>query len=99
MGPLSTTAVIYTVANVSISKVILGAVVTPSTHTLAPTRRGDLETLGYCMLEWANGRLPWDNEDCLEEVVAQLKMKWVWLSMELLVWLTPPLVTGTMLMV
>ncbi|KAL8588864.1 hypothetical protein ACOMHN_051458 [Nucella lapillus] len=24
-----------------------------------PSRRGDLETLGYCVLEWLSGQLPW----------------------------------------
>ena len=86
-GPLTTPALMYTTANVSISKVILGAVVTPTTHTLAPSRRADLETLGYCLLEWASARLPWDSEDYLEEMVAQMKMKWVWLSIKLLAWL------------
>lgn len=28
-------------------------------HTGAHSRRGDLESLGYCMLHWAGARLPW----------------------------------------
>lgn len=27
---------------------------------LAPSRRGDLEILGYCMLQWLCGKLPWE---------------------------------------
>jgi len=30
-------------------------------HTGAHSRRGDLESLGYCMLHWAGARLPWDS--------------------------------------
>jgi vaccinia related kinase len=29
------------------------------THTGAHSRRGDLKSLGYCLLHWAGGRLPW----------------------------------------
>ncbi|XP_030059513.1 LOW QUALITY PROTEIN: serine/threonine-protein kinase VRK3 [Microcaecilia unicolor] len=28
----------------------------------APSRRSDLETLGYCMLKWLHGSLPWNEE-------------------------------------
>lgn len=28
---------------------------------LDPSRRGDLEILGYCLIEWAGGKLPWNN--------------------------------------
>ena len=31
-------------------------------HTGAHSRRGDLETLGYNMVHWAAGTLPWLNE-------------------------------------
>ena len=27
-----------------------------------PTRRGDLEILGYCLLQWASGKLPWEDK-------------------------------------
>ncbi|NXA52033.1 VRK2 kinase, partial [Nothocercus julius] len=27
---------------------------------VAPSRRGDLEILGYCMLQWVCGKLPWE---------------------------------------
>ncbi|XP_042747494.1 serine/threonine-protein kinase VRK2 isoform X1 [Lagopus leucura] len=28
---------------------------------VAPSRRGDLEILGYCMLQWLCGKLPWEH--------------------------------------
>ncbi|KFP34246.1 Serine/threonine-protein kinase VRK2, partial [Colius striatus] len=28
---------------------------------VAPSRRGDLEILGYCMLQWSCGKLPWEH--------------------------------------
>ncbi|XP_036403276.1 serine/threonine-protein kinase VRK2 isoform X2 [Megalops cyprinoides] len=28
---------------------------------VAPSRRGDLEVLGYCLLHWLCGKLPWDS--------------------------------------
>lgn len=37
-----------------------------------PSRRSDLQTLGYCMLKWLYGSLPWTN--CLpntEEITRQ----------------------------
>lgn len=37
-----------------------------------PSRRSDLQTLGYCMLKWFYGSLPWTN--CLpntEEITRQ----------------------------
>ncbi|OWK09041.1 VRK1, partial [Cervus elaphus hippelaphus] len=27
----------------------------------APSRRGDLEILGYCMIQWLSGHLPWED--------------------------------------
>ncbi|XP_038607763.1 serine/threonine-protein kinase VRK2 [Tachyglossus aculeatus] len=35
---------------------------------VAPSRRGDLEILGYCMLRWFCGKLPWDSD--LQDPVA-----------------------------
>ncbi|XP_066482307.1 serine/threonine-protein kinase VRK2 isoform X2 [Tiliqua scincoides] len=29
---------------------------------VAPSRRGDLEILGYCMLQWICGKLPWEQD-------------------------------------
>ena len=42
---------------------------------LGPSRRADLEILGYCLLQWACGKLPW--EDNLEDKakVAAMKIK------------------------
>lgn len=33
----------------------------PPHSVLAPSRRGDLEILGYCMLQWLCGKLPWEH--------------------------------------
>lgn len=30
---------------------------------VAHSRRGDLETLGYNLLQWLCGKLPWENEE------------------------------------
>ncbi|QED21180.1 Ser/Thr protein kinase-like protein [Borealpox virus] len=30
------------------------------------SRRGDLEMLGYCMIEWFGGKLPWKNMDIIQ---------------------------------
>jgi vaccinia related kinase len=40
---------------------------------LAPARRGDLEILGYCMLQWSCGKLPW--EDKLSDPIYVAKSK------------------------
>ncbi|KAJ8360106.1 hypothetical protein SKAU_G00166310 [Synaphobranchus kaupii] len=34
---------------------------TDAHNGVAPSRRGDLEVLGYCLLHWLCGRLPWDS--------------------------------------
>ena len=36
-----------------------------------PSRRGDLEALGYCMLEWMCGTLPWASSVNKDIVCAQ----------------------------
>ncbi|KAF7704048.1 serine/threonine-protein kinase VRK1 [Silurus meridionalis] len=36
-------------------------------HGVSPSRRGDLEILGYCMIQWLCSRLPW--EDKLQDPV------------------------------
>lgn len=38
-----------------------------------PSRRSDLQTLGYCMLKWLYGILPWT--DCLPNTEAIMKQK------------------------
>lgn len=35
--------------------------------------RGDLQTLGYNLLQWAGAQLPWDLESINQELVQQLK--------------------------
>jgi vaccinia related kinase len=42
-------------------------------HIGAFSRRGDLEGLGYNMLQWLSGRLPWEGEDDPEYVYFQKK--------------------------
>lgn len=39
----------------------------------APSRRGDLEILGYCMLQWVCGKLPWENNLTNPTYVAECK--------------------------
>ncbi|XP_076987097.1 serine/threonine-protein kinase VRK3 isoform X6 [Tamandua tetradactyla] len=39
----------------------------------APSRRGDLQTLGYCMVKWLCGLLPWT--DCLPSTENIMKLK------------------------
>eukprot|EP00731_Ephydatia_muelleri_P035641 Em0144g11a len=41
-----------------------------------PSRRGDLEILGYCMLQWSCGQLPWEGFLDDKDRVAQQKMKY-----------------------
>ncbi|XP_058256046.1 serine/threonine-protein kinase VRK1 [Hemibagrus wyckioides] len=31
-------------------------------HGVSPSRRGDLEILGYCMIQWLCSRLPWEDK-------------------------------------
>ncbi|XP_026936118.1 serine/threonine-protein kinase VRK3 isoform X7 [Sagmatias obliquidens] len=38
-----------------------------------PSRRGDLQTLGYCLLKWLYGTLPWTN--CLPNTEDIMKLK------------------------
>ncbi|XP_067900985.1 serine/threonine-protein kinase VRK1-like isoform X2 [Heterodontus francisci] len=40
---------------------------------VAPSRRGDLEILGYCMLQWLCGKLPWEQN--LKDPVAVQEAK------------------------
>ncbi|XP_070803595.1 serine/threonine-protein kinase VRK2 [Pituophis catenifer annectens] len=42
---------------------------------VAPSRRGDLETLGYCMLQWICGSLPWERNLKHPEAVQAAKTK------------------------
>uniref|UniRef100_A0A0B7BD82 non-specific serine/threonine protein kinase n=1 Tax=Arion vulgaris TaxID=1028688 RepID=A0A0B7BD82_9EUPU len=40
---------------------------------LAPSRRGDIEILGYCMIQWLCGKLPWGNKLTNPNYVAESK--------------------------
>ncbi|XP_067421286.1 serine/threonine-protein kinase VRK2 isoform X2 [Emydura macquarii macquarii] len=44
---------------------------------VAPSRRGDLEILGYCMLQWLCGKLPWEQnlKDPVAVQTAKIKLK------------------------
>ncbi|XP_060105495.1 serine/threonine-protein kinase VRK2 [Heteronotia binoei] len=42
---------------------------------VAPSRRGDLEILGYCMLQWICGKLPWEQDLRNPEAVQAAKTK------------------------
>lgn len=44
---------------------------------LGPSRRGDLEVLGYCLLQWACGRLPWEDNLENKPYVATQKIRWM----------------------
>ena len=40
-----------------------------------PSRRADLEILGYCLLQWACGKLPWEGHLENKDQVARMKIK------------------------
>ena len=42
---------------------------------LGPSRRGDMEILGYCLLQWASGQLPWEDNLTNKPYVAAQKLK------------------------
>ena len=42
---------------------------------VAPARRGDLEILGYCLLQWLCGRLPWEDNLNNKDYVRDQKVK------------------------
>ncbi|KAL3874653.1 hypothetical protein ACJMK2_037635 [Sinanodonta woodiana] len=44
---------------------------------VAPSRRGDLEILGYCMLQWLCSRLPWETDLTNKDKVASQKEKFM----------------------
>ncbi|CAJ0944682.1 unnamed protein product [Ranitomeya imitator] len=41
-----------------------------------PSRRGDLEILGYCMIQWLCGKLPWEDKLTDPNYVASSKMRY-----------------------
>lgn len=42
-----------------------------------PSRRGDMEILGYCLLQWLCGRLPWEDKLADKEYVRDSKEKYM----------------------
>ena len=54
------------------------------------SRRGDLEILGYVMLQWLCGRLPWEKNLANKEYVGNEKMRYyiyfVYKSNHFLIW-------------
>ncbi|XP_048373957.1 serine/threonine-protein kinase VRK2 isoform X2 [Sphaerodactylus townsendi] len=44
---------------------------------VAQSRRGDLEILGYCMLQWICGKLPWEKDLTNPEAVQAAKTKFM----------------------
>ena len=42
-----------------------------------PARRGDMEILGYCLLQWLCGKLPWEDKLTDKNYVAQSKFKYM----------------------
>jgi len=44
---------------------------------VAPSRRGDMEILGYCLVQWLCGRLPWEDKLADKNYVADQKCKFM----------------------
>ena len=44
---------------------------------VSPSRRGDMEIMGYCLLQWLCGRLPWEDNLMDKTYVAQSKFKYM----------------------
>ena len=46
---------------------------------VAPSPRGDMEILAYCLLQWSAGSLPWDCylHDHNQERIAQMKIRYI----------------------
>ncbi|ABQ43618.1 serine/threonine protein kinase [Tanapox virus] len=42
-----------------------------------PSRRGDLEILGYCMIKWMSGKLPWEDDLKNKDYVKMSKIKYM----------------------
>ncbi len=43
--------------------------------SIDPSRRGDLEIMGYCLLQWAAGRLPWEDKLENKDYVGKEKIR------------------------
>ena len=48
-----------------------------SVFLAAPSRRGDLEILGYVMLQWLCGHLPWEDNLTDKEYVKAQKIRYI----------------------
>ncbi|XP_002735203.1 serine/threonine-protein kinase VRK1-like [Saccoglossus kowalevskii] len=46
-------------------------------HGVSPARRGDIEILGYCILQWLCSRLPWEDKLTDPEYVKAQKIKYM----------------------
>ncbi|KAG8561544.1 hypothetical protein GDO81_015385, partial [Engystomops pustulosus] len=46
------------------------------TKASGPSRRGDLEILGYCMIQWLCGKLPWEDKLTDPNYVANSKIRY-----------------------
>lgn len=44
---------------------------------VAPSRRGDMEILAFCMLQWLCGKLPWEDKLLDKDYVANSKIKYM----------------------
>lgn len=44
---------------------------------VAPSRRGDMEILAFCMLQWLCGKLPWEDNLLDKDYVANSKIKYM----------------------
>lgn len=44
-------------------------------YILEPSRRGDLEILVYCLIQWLNGQLPWEDRLTDKEYVMERKIE------------------------
>ncbi|AAK85100.1 hypothetical protein [Lumpy skin disease virus] len=44
---------------------------------VSPSRRGDLEILGYCIIKWLGGKLPWENDLKNCKYVMESKIKYM----------------------
>lgn len=54
---------------------LIFSLVNISSFLSGPSRRSDLESLGYCLLQWLCGFLPWSDELDKVETVMEKKEK------------------------
>ena len=72
--PLSSRVEMLTKESVSLSVFVYTTNVCIIVY-LGPSRRGDLEILGYVLVQWACGVLPWESKIANKDLVAQEKEK------------------------